>query len=753
MPRKRKITGERQKRSLCAENFLSDYGRDGTLFAALVRSPAASGKITGIQAQNLPDGYRLFTADDIPGAKCMDIKGSLWPVFGCGQAEYTGEPLGILVGPDKATVLELLDKVKISFDVENFETALKKIMERQKKPLLMAPEQPEFPQERTEFSEFITEINSLPPLDADPEFYDSSAETPAAEREIRSGLYAQKSTAEAEKELFSKDMMTVSGEWRQRTSNPQWKETEGAFCYLDGKQLHVFSPTKWTGLLHRNITEILGIDTENVFIHKTKSSGNLQGGLWRTDMLAVQTAVASFLSKKPVRLMLSHKEEDRYLSPDTPAVISHRTAVLPSGKIRAMDIKIDIDIGAGNPFAQELVDRMALTACGYYRPENMRIRVTARKSKNPPTSISVKNTEAQTLFAVESHMKQLCGKTNVFPDDIRAVNSADTGNHDFPFTFHLGKHGETLSETIRASDFNRKYTSFRMDAVNRTMKDSNPFFALPLRGIGIASAFNTSGYLGDTVFTPDRKMEITLMADETLIIKAARPSDDVQEIWKNTAAETLQIGKDNITVDSEFFADELPEYPESSDNNIAVMNQLVKRCCAEIQRKRFHQPLPITAKKGLSSSAARKWKKGDFCGEPYTTMSFASAAVEVELDTYTYSERIKGIWITIDCGEILDEAAARKTIRLELQQELTALVSGKTVPCDSCAIMFVQSKNRSGQLNNLVHNTVPAAFASALSLALATRLTELPCTETQIFNLMKQRETGDDNPAPGDKTK
>ena len=93
----------------------------------------------------------------------------------------------------------------------------------------------------------------------------------------------------------------------------------------------------------------------------------------------------------------------------------------------------------------------------------------------------------------------------------------------------------------------------------------------------------------------------------------------------------------------------------------------------------------------------------------------------------------------MDCGELFDEAAARRTLKLEIQQELNMLVRGKTVPCDAINISFVKSNNRSGQVGGLIHNSLPAAFSSALSLALTTQLTELPCTEDLLFQLIRDR--------------
>ncbi len=122
--------------------------------------------------------------------------------------------------------------------------------------------------------------------------------------------------------------------------------------------------------------------------------------------------------------------------------------------------------------------------------------------------------------------------------------------------------------------------------------------------------------------------------------------------------------------------------------------------------------------------------------------SIISCAVEVELDVYTYNEKVRGIWLTVDCGEILDEAAALRTIRLEVQKELCMMVRGKKVSCDNVYVQFLPSKNAAGQVGELVHNAFPAAFTSALSSALATQVTKLPCTEQQLFTLIKQRGEG-----------
>lgn len=723
-------------RSLDSSGFFSDFSKEGALYAALVRSPAPSGKIQDIRIANIPEGYFLFTAKDIPASRTMAVNKTTLKIFGFDTISYTGEPIGILIGPDEEVISRLLDEVTVIFDVENLESALHNVMNNSQK----TPD---------DFTDFVDQINDMPSLDTviDKSLVEEDPNVTIATREVKYGLYETKTVEEADKELFETADFTSTDTWKSRINSPKWQETEGAFCYMEGSSLHVYTPTRWISFTQRCIAETLGIDYENIFIHKTKASGIYPTGLWKTTQLALQTAIAAYLSKKPVKLILSQTEQDAYMAPGVMTEIKYKTAANKDGLITALNVSIDIDVGSSNPFAQEITDRITLAVCNYYHPENLYIYANTHTSKNPPTTLSIKVVDSQAFFAIENQIQKISNQAHLLPDEVRLVNSMERklkkDQRPFPFDIQLGNQELCLQTTIKNSDFNRKYASFHMEAIDRVGKDNTPFFALPLRGIGIGTGYVISGYYGSTLFPSDTKIEVTLNTDDKVIIHAIKPSEVIQDIWKTTASEILQIPKQNIVIHSDFPLSEIPNTPEDSNYSIGITNELIKKCCADIQKKRFHQALPLSAKKTIAKSTKSKWNKETFEGNPYITPSFISTIVEVELDTYTYNEKIKGIWITIDCGDLFDEAAAIRTVRLEIQQELGMLVQGKTVTCDLINIQFIKSSNKAGQVNGLVHNSLPAAFSSALSLALATQLSELPCTEDLLFQLIKNRTRPD----------
>ena len=735
MPKKEEAAKQR-KRSMEATGFYSDASREGTLYAVLVRSPAATGKIKGVTIPELPEGYFLFTAQDIPGNKKVIVNNQEWKILGYDDVSYSGEPVGILCGPDENKVLELLDTVSVNFDIDSLESALKKAMKHHKRPVVNLSKM-------SDLTSFVSEINDLPSLDTvlDNRRVEQNVEEQVAYREIKTGLFLKKTIPQAEKKLFEKtEDFVIEENWKLTFLPPLWKETCGSFCWKEGKYLHISAPTRWATHLMSTVSAALKIPVENIIVHKTKTSGVFSKGLWRTSVVSAQVALASFLTEKPVKLVLTQEEQDSYMSPGVDTKITYKTAVTHDGLFNGVSAEIDIDVGCFNPFAQEIADRMSIVACNYYKPHNVHIVAKAHTSKKPPTSICLRGLDSQIFFAIENQMQKIAEQTNMLPEELRRVNY-ENKTKDYPFIFDCENPIECFTKAVQISDFNRKYSSYNMDAVDRVQENSNPFFALPLRGIGIATAFNVSDFYGTTSFEPDCRVEVSLLQNEHLVIHAINPSHGIQQIWKKTAADILKIRKDNITIDSEFELSDLPDTPEDAINSISTVNELIKKACLDIEKKRFHQALPISVKKSQPATLKKSWDNETFSGTPFGPSSFATAVVEVELDTYTYNERIKGIWLVIDCGELFDKSAALRAIRLEIQQQLEMLVKDKSIPCDNITISFIESNNKPGQIGDLVRNTLPAAFSSALSLALATQLTRLPCTEKQIFDLIKKRET------------
>lgn len=724
--------------SLEAKDFYSDFSSQGMLYASLIRSPASTGTVSKVIIPNLPEDYYFFTANDIPGNNKIDINGTSVQVFTKGAVSFPGEVLGIVCGPDKKKVAELAQDAEISFDINSLESAFQSIEKKYKLPAIKISKG----RGGSDFSNLVNELNELPSLDTVQSA--KKAERLAdvrllAEREVKTGLYKGHSIEEAEKELFTEDIKVFEGTWSLSQVDSLWQESNGAFCTMEDDILHVYTPTKWSYLLLDILTQTLGVKADRVFIHKTKTSGMFSNGIWKNAVLASQVATASFLTRKPVKLVYTQEEQDVYMRPGVSSDITFKTGITSEGRINSMNITINVNAGATNPFSQEIIDRMAIACTGIYQTENLYIHAKAESSSTPPTSVYPKIIDAQSFFAIENHVQQIIQEMHLLPDEFRLLNSQGKSK-TFPFSVQPGNEKETLLKVISESDFNRKFISFTINSKNHASRKNMSFFALPLRGIGLSCAYDGSGYYGRTIYSCDQKMELTLTEEGILEIHTIKPSAVVENIWKKTAGDILGLEASKIKINAEFPLSEIPNIPEETSSNISVMTYLLTKCCQDIKKKREREPLPLKSKKQISPSMKSKWNNSTFSGSPFHSASFASAVVEVEIDPYTYQEKIKGLWMTVSCGKLFDTKAAERSIKLSIQQELSSLVRNAKVECEEIRIFFIPSEDSPGQIGELVHNTIPAAFSSALSLALSTKISTLPVSQNLLYSLMKQRD-------------
>ncbi|MGP1458980.1 MAG: xanthine dehydrogenase family protein molybdopterin-binding subunit, partial [Treponema sp.] len=760
---RKKSSGGKDGESSRADMFYSDGEAEGMLYGAIVRSPYAHGKIASLVI-DLPDGYRLFTARDIPGKNEIRTLNTTTKIFCADEVHYIGEPIGIIAGPDLRTARSLARDVKITFDAGTIKEAAKKLNAEYRRPAVKFPEKiPPLKVEGLLKCSLAEGGAQMRKTDGAENFF-AAADAPLhepfgagggkrqaeprviAERIVRTGIFhaAEDGTcalSDAEKFYSSCDfdIATTASLFEPPV---EWAEPSGAFCLPKGQKITVMTATEWPEHLRAALIGALGIDGGRIIVKKTKEQPSGANGLWRCTALAVQTAIAAYLCGKPVKLILTRDEQADFMEAGLPASLTYRSAVTADGTIRAMKVHIDADAGAVNPFAPEIADRLAVAAAGLYNVENLFISARLHATDTPPSSIDHERADAAVFFALENHMQAIAERTGLLPDEIRRINmpTADCVQKS-PFAFKIPKADTAIQASLTQSGFKRKYASFRMPKIPEKSKAAaqtyDAFENLPLRGIGLSCAYGGSCFLGSMFNACAQKLEVTLTGEGTLVIKAAEPSETVALIWKKIASELLELPSESVKIEPEGEGRTEVGIPENFCNNISIMTMLLRRCCSEIQKKRFHSPLPITSKKAVTPAMKKQWNAAAFAGSPFYGAAFGAAAVELELNADTFKECVKGIWLVIDCGEIFSVKAAENAVRLSVRQELESLMEDSSVGCSSIFVSFIQSNRPPCQINRIVHSLIPAAFACAASQALGEPLTKLPCTKEMFFELLQ----------------
>lgn len=667
------------------KTYFSDLTSANMIYTKIVRSPITKGRIKSLTLEDIPEGYFLFTAADFGEENYVETLDIQTEILASSEIYYKGQPIALLAGPVFTDLLDLEKNIKMEFEKD----PASKIKEK---------------------------------------------EYPYAQRFIRYGK-AQK--PEEFTKLFSKKNYDIKGTWTSVLNAPSCNEANGAFCTFDKNILTISTPTQWPKHLQENIKRIFNLKTEEVFIRKTISSGPHTNTIWQNTVIAVMASLVAIKTGKTAQLVLSREEHFEYLIKKSPISIKIRSAVKKDGIIEAVQVLIELDSGYHNPFAAEILDRLVIAANNIYSVRNIEIIAKAYESYTPPVSFNIECIDSQAFFAIENQMQKICNVTGFLPDELRMKNFER--KFSLPFTFTNEKVREAFSAIEKMYDVNRKFISYRMESKNRKIDIKN-LHNFPLRGIGVACGFNGIGYFGSNIFACNQKMEATLESDGTLEIHALQPSASTLEVWKNTAAQILEIDPKQIKLNSIFDVNEDLSVPENVYANVSVMTYLLKKCCQDIQSKRFRKPLPITSTKGFTSAQKKVWNKEKFSGSPFFLSSFGAVVLELEINPYTYKIYIKNVKAVLNAGKIGIPKIAENSVKLSIQHALTELVVDENLHCDQISVSFVQSDNDPTQIDGLISRILPAAFTSALSQATGHEINTIPVKPQHFFKEMISNE-------------
>lgn len=759
MPKKKNASSNNTNFSTVDE-FYSDISLKDMYYAQMIRPIQDKGIVRNFSPRSeLPAEYNIYRASDVPGSNLIDTPCGKIPLLSTGSISYAGEPIGIIVGPDERTLNSLNE---INFDTDGNEIHI--YPAKNSSSEIYSTDffdQPHL-EGNTEEIKIISDALNLSDFSASPQnrlkeikemqeddCFEELFTSVLAQKKIFSGPIFEGNKNEAEERariFFDQSPNVVQNCWSYKVKAPYFLEPLGAICSYTEEITVIYSPTQWPDNLRNVVSTAMNIPKEKIFIKRTRNSNNGTNSIWYDSFVAAHACLASQKCGHPVKIVYSKDEQEKFIDAMQEITIVHKTAANEEGRITLMHIDIDVNTGAYNPFADEILNRLCISACGCYNPLNVLITAKAISSNTPPSSLDFEQIDSAAFFAVENQISLLCHKYSgkYSPLEIRQKNlsSSSNGYGSLPFKFDFTNKETTLQQANKVSSFERRYLSYFMSNgksfANKSLVEKLNL-ELPRRGIGFACAFEGSGYLGSNLYdSSNLSISVTKEEDGSITIHSAPVSQNVLDIWKQQVLEILETK--NVKIDSTFAQGKEPGHPESVYSNISVMTNLLAKCCDAIKRKGESAELPFTVTKRNSSSKNKIWNAETFTGQPYMNTSFMAATVEIDFDKATYRERIKEINIVVNGGKLFNSLAAKNTIRLAVQKILSSIMLEEIVECDNVNISFIKSDEEPSQIGELVFQVIPAAYTQAISQAIDCTVNFLPLKSDSIFNMLKEQE-------------
>ncbi|MDR0784710.1 MAG: molybdopterin-dependent oxidoreductase [Treponema sp.] len=673
--------------------FVTDINIEDSLFAVTIRSPSARGRFIGVERLQTPSSYTLITAKDIPGVNQLDTFPV--PILAKDKVSYIGEPVGILIGPDELKLWAYAADCKVLIEQNEENAAL----------------------ENSEQTEEIMERNFV---------------------------IGQTTSLDAPENETQKVKTVVQGVYR--TGIQEHWEAE-PFCALSvffENKATVYTATQWQAHTRSSVAKALGTTAEMVKVIPTRLGFHLDGKLWYPSLVACHAALGAFLTKRPVKLCLT-REECFHYGPKRPETeIKITSSIGEDGKILKTDIEANINIGAERVFTEEFLARICIGSLGAYRLSPITVKAVAVKSGIPYQGPFEGFGASHGFFAIERHVSRIADAVGVEPAEWR-VKHALKKNGKLAIGIPLKEQvfaEQAMERVAAASDYKRKWASYNL------LRERGSPQETPLRGIGIALAYQGSGLLFGSKL--DCSVEVTLKEDESLVI-AASVDVGFARILRDLAVKILETAPEKTQV-----VDGANAGPSTASRNVAVVTKLVERCCSAIKRQRMRTPLPITARRVYKPSmlADQTWTKetgGRIDQNALSSLSWAAGVVEVEINR---SPKIRGLWLCIEGGRIIAPERAERAVKIASMHALSwasrenlfytdgkideSLIYNYDVPSPIDAppitVSFIENGDADPKgICELPYSVIPAAYAQALSQALNHAFEKIPLNAKDVW--------------------
>ncbi len=354
-----------------------------TLFAAVYDSPVAHGKIISIdvsEAEKIKGVVRVITAKDIPGENQI---GGIVPdeeLLASTHVHFCGMPIVLVVAETE----------------EIARTAVKKIKaEIERLPVITDP------REAKEKGELI-----IPPR-----------------------TFKLDNTGDAWKDC------DYIFEGRTETNGQEhlYIETQGAYALpQENGSIKIYSSTQGPTAAQRTAARVLNIPMHQIEVDTTRLGGGFGGKEDQATTWAVMCALATHLTKRPVKYCLHRMEDMRMTGKRHPYSSDFKIGLNKELKILAYEVSFYQNAGAAADLSPAVMERTLFHCTNSYFIPNVKATAYSCRTNLPPNTAFRGFGGPQSMFVIEAAIAKVAEALNLPATVIQEKNLIQAGD-EFPY--------------------------------------------------------------------------------------------------------------------------------------------------------------------------------------------------------------------------------------------------------------------------------------------------------------------------------
>lgn len=720
--------------------YLADYTFPDKLYGRVVRARVARGRILARNTPTLPEGYSCFDAEDIPrgGNNCVRMIQDDWPIFAEQEVRYYGEPLALLVGPDRGVLSTLVERFEEAVEYEVLEPV-------------------------------ITIEDALAP----------GAAVVHDPGNVFADLQLTRGDPDA---AFRSAARVIEEEYHTGYQEHVYIEPQALVGTVEAGRTTIYISTQCPFYVRKAVSHALGVSADEVAIVQTATGGGFGGKEHYPDVLACTVAIALTRVDAPIELILDRVEDLSYTSKRHASKTRYRVGIDSSNRITAIDVDLAIEGGAYESSSRVVLQRAMFSSNGVYEFPNIRVRGRAVATNNVPSDAFRGFGAPQALFAIELLMTKIARSLGVDELELKQNHMLRQGSPTMTngSIHEVVKLPEMLDHVLKASDYHRKRALYDSAARGTHHAVESPSRAdtlppagssspaatsrsSPRRGIAVSLFKHGSAFTGDgEAAIIKAKVRIRKRADNRpeILVSNVEIGQGVLTTFRKIVARVLEIPYTDVVYGNHNTAEVPDSGPTCASRSIAVVGYLLQEAAKKL-KGRLQEPGEFEVEEVYRQPEHHRWDREKLQGDAYPAYSWGVNCVEVEVDMLTCEVRVTGIWTAFEVGRAIDEGIVRGQIvggviqglgwagleKLENPQGrfLQHTMADYCIPTsmDSPPVDYVLFDNPyqygpfgAKGAGEVVFDGIAPAFGAAIQQAIDREITRLPMTPEYLAELV-----------------
>lgn len=353
----------------------------------IIGSVHAHAKILHIEteaAKAMPGVSAVLTYQDIPGENQIGHVAHDEVLLVEDLAEYIGQPIVLIVAENKKTAKLAAKLVQIEYQVLEPTLTIEQAIEKE--------------------SYYI------------------------APRHIRRG---------EEQQAFEKAAHQLEGSLPIGGQEHYYLETQRCLAVPDDDHgITLYSATQSTGEVQEIAARVLGLQIKDVTVEVKRLGGAFGGKERAATIWACLTAVAAYVTNKPVLFKFEREQDILSTGKRHPYLARFRVGFSDEGKIASYQVVLYANGGAYTDLSIAVLERAMLHADNAYYLPNVSITGYACKTNLPPNTAFRGFGGPQGILAIEYVMEQIAAILHIDPLDVRMRNAYKIGDRT-PFKMEI----------------------------------------------------------------------------------------------------------------------------------------------------------------------------------------------------------------------------------------------------------------------------------------------------------------------------